>query len=126
MADQMTKLETGRAIRAELLGPDATNPSDCGQAFDATFLEYVTETLWGSLWVRDGLDRRTRALLDVAILAAMGKSDGLGVHARIALRLGCSQRELQEVLMHVTVLAGSAQGYDAFRYVKAAIGETGR
>lgn len=119
---ERSKQEIGQAIRAELLGPEfgARDPG-APALFDAPYVEFATEVVGGTLWARAGLDRRTCALLDVAILGALGRSQGLAVHVIAALRAGCTEPELQETLMHVTVFAGASAGGDAFRSAKAAI-----
>lgn len=117
----------GEAIRTELLGQDFVARERAARTpFDAPFQEMVTEFLWGRLWSRDGLDRKTRALLDVAILGALGgRGHGVSVHVEAALRAGCTEREIQETLLHVSVLAGVSAGADAFKAAKATVASFG-
>ena len=121
--DKTSRTAVGEAIRADLLGADFVGRERAARtAFDAPFQEMVTEFLWGHLWSRDGLDRKTRALLDVAILGALGgRGHGVSVHVEAALRAGCTEREIQEALLHVSVLAGVSAGSDAFKAAKATL-----
>ena len=121
--DKTSRATAGEAIRRELLGHDFVERERAARTtFDAPFQEMVTEFLWGHLWSRDGLDRKTRALLDVAILGALGgRGPGVSVHVEAALRAGCTERAIQEALLHVSVLAGVSAGSDAFKAAKATL-----
>ena len=122
-AKETFRRTAGERIRAELLGPEfVAREREARTAFDAPFQELVTEFLWGHLWTRDGLDRRTRALLDIAILGALGgRGHGVSIHVDAALRAGCTETEIRETLLHVSVLAGVSAGADAFKASKSAI-----
>lgn len=117
-----SKYETGNAVRTEVLG-DAYVAREAAQRneFTAPFQELITETVWGTLWARPDLDRRTRGLLDVAILGALGKTNGLAVHIEAALRIGCTRAEIREALLHVAVFAGVAAGAEAFRVANSTL-----
>lgn len=119
----VSRLAAGERIRAELLGPEfVARERQARTDFDGPFQELVTEFLWGHLWMRDGLERKTRALLDVAILGALGgRAHGVAVHVEAALRAGCTDLEIRETLLHVSVLAGVSAGSDAFKASKATI-----
>lgn len=112
-----TRLAAGEEIRRTVLGADfVARERQARTEFDAPFQELVTEYLWGGLWNREGLDRPTRALIDVAILAALGgRGQGVAVHVQAALNCGCTEAQIREVLLHVAVLAGVSAGADAFR-----------
>lgn len=112
----------GEAIRTALLGSEFIARERAARTgFDQPFQELVTDFLWGGLWTRKGLDQRTRALIDVAILGALGRGQGVAVHVEAALRVGCSEQEIQETLLHVSVIAGVSAGADAFRASKSAV-----
>ena len=89
--------------------------------FTAPFTEFVTEYVWGNLWARPQLDRKTRAMLDLAILGAMGRARGLALHVEAALNTGCTPAEIAEVLLQVAVYAGVSAGADAFSAAKPVI-----
>jgi len=103
---------TGAAVRREILG-DAHVDRPVS-AFRAPFIEYVTRTAWGEVWSRPGLDRRTRSCLTLAILAALGHHHELAMHVEAAVRTGVTREEIQEVLLHTTVYAGTPAGNAAF------------
>jgi 4-carboxymuconolactone decarboxylase len=75
-------------------------------AFDAPFQEFITETAWGTLWAGAGLDRRTRSLVTIALLAALGHDEELALHVRACRNTGATSDEIREALLHVAVYAG--------------------
>lgn len=74
-------------------------------AFDAEFQEWITETAWGGVWSRPGLDTRTRSLVTIGILAALGR-DELDLHLQAIGNTGVSREEVIEVMYHVAIYAG--------------------
>jgi 4-carboxymuconolactone decarboxylase len=86
--------------------------------------ELVTEYCWGAVWTREGLDRRTRSLLNLGMLTALGKSQELGAHVRGALTNGCTETEIQETLLQAAVYCGVPAGLEAFRVAERAIEES--
>ena len=89
--------------------------------FSAPLQELLTEYCWGGPWSRDGLPHQTRSLLNIAILGALNRPRELAIHTKGALRNGCSEAEIAEVLLQMTVYAGVAAGVDAFHVVEGAI-----
>jgi AhpD family alkylhydroperoxidase len=85
--------------------------------FDADFQRFITEGAWGSVWARPDLDRRTRSLVTIAILAALGCEE-LSVHIRASRNTGVDPHEIAEVLMHVAVYAGVPAANAAFAVAK--------
>lgn len=83
--------------------------------------KHVTEYCWGMVWTREGLDRKTRSMLTLAILTTLGKTTELKGHVRGAINNGCTVEEIREVLLHATVYAGVPAGVDAFRNAKEAL-----
>jgi len=73
---------------------------------DADFQRFITETAWGSVWSRPGLDRKTRHLLTIAVLAALGKEHELALHIGASPNTGVTADELKEALLQVAVYAG--------------------
>ena len=116
----MGSFEEGVRIRSEVLGAEhvarsAENATD----LDRPFLEWITTNVWGDLWADPTLDRRTRSLITIAILAALGR-DELALHLRASVRTGVSDAELAQVLQHVSVYAGVPAANHAFQIAKTA------
>jgi len=108
--------EDGLSTRREVLGADYVDQSlASADEFMMTFQRMTTEWCWGRVWNRPGLDRRTRSLLNLAMLTALGRSRELKLHVRGALTNGVSVLEIQETLLHATVYCGIPAGLDAFR-----------
>ncbi|MBA2554528.1 MAG: carboxymuconolactone decarboxylase family protein, partial [Geodermatophilaceae bacterium] len=80
-----------------------------GAASDFTrpFQDYITASVWGSIWSRPGLDRRTRSCITVAVLAALRAHEELALHVRAAIRNGVTREEISEILLHVAGYAGA-------------------
>ena len=100
--------DAGLRVRREVLGDEYVDRAT-ESATDLTrpFQEYVTRSAWGSVWAREGLDRRTRSAITLALLAALGRERELPVHVRAALRNGLAVEEIGEVLLHTAVYAGA-------------------
>ena len=108
--------EQGLAIRKEVLGAEHVERSlSRATDFDRPMQELVTEYCWGGVWSRPGLDRRSRSLINLAMLAALGRSQELEMHIRGAVTNGVSHEEITEVLLQVAVYCGVPAGIDAFR-----------
>lgn len=108
--------EKGLAVRREVLGPDYVDGS-LGRAdeFMMAFQNITTEMCWGYAWTRPGLDRRTRSLLNLAMLTALGRPAELKLHVKGALANGVTVDEIKEALLHATVYCGIPAGLDAFK-----------
>ncbi len=105
-------------VRKEVLGSEYVEQALARTTeFDADFQHYITETAWGSVWARPDLDRRTRSLVTIAILAALGREE-LVVHLRGSRNSGVDPKEIAEVLMHVAVYAGVPAANAAFAVAK--------
>src|SRR5206468_3080375 len=91
--------------------------------FMMAFQDAVTELAWGYSWSRPGLDRRTRLILTLGILAGLGRYEELGIYAQGAGRNGVTVDELKEILIHVTSYCGTPAGRQSFVAVHAAIFE---
>ncbi|HWP34618.1 MAG TPA: 4-carboxymuconolactone decarboxylase, partial [Thermodesulfobacteriota bacterium] len=111
--------ERGLAVRRAVLG-EAHVARALAQAtpFDADFQRFVTEHVWGSVWTRPGLDRRTRSLLTIGLLAALGHHEELRLHLRATRRTGVTADEVKEVLLHTAVYAGVPASHGAFRVAR--------
>jgi 4-carboxymuconolactone decarboxylase len=99
--------DRGMAVRREVLGDAHVDRAIAGTTpLTAPFQEFITRYAWGSVWGRDGLDRRTRSCVTLAVLAALRCEEELAMHVRAARRNGLSPAEIGEVLLHTAVYAG--------------------
>lgn len=107
--------EAGMKVRREVLGDAHVDRAvESTTEFTAPFQELITRYAWGSVWARDGLDRRTRSSITLALLAALGREGELAMHVRAARRNGLSPQEISEVLLHTAVYAGVPAANAAF------------
>jgi 4-carboxymuconolactone decarboxylase len=93
--------------------------------FDRDFQQFITRTAWGQVWDRPGLDLRTRSMITIAILAALGRLEELELHLGVTPRLGVSPSEVSEVLLHVAVYAGIPAANRAFGVAKRVLDQGG-
>ena len=116
--------EAGLQVRREVLGTAHVDRS-LGQVteFSRPIQELVTEYCWGAVWTRPGLDRRTRSLLNLAMLSALNRGHELGVHVRGAIRNGVTPEEIQEALMQVAIYVGVPASLESFRIAEAKLEE---
>lgn len=106
----------GLAVRREVLGADYVDASLAkADDFMAGFQQLTTEIAWGSIWTRPGLDRKTRSMIVLAMLAALSKPNELKLHVRGALTNGVTRDEIKEILMQACAYAGIPAGLEAFR-----------
>lgn len=118
--------DDGMAVRREVLGDAYVDRASArATGFTADWQEHITTTAWGGVWTRPGLDRRTRSMLTVALLAALGHHHELGVHVAGAIRNGVTPAELREVLMHTSVYAGVPAANSAFGVAQSVLAELG-
>jgi 4-carboxymuconolactone decarboxylase len=116
MADSLYDL--GMKVRKEVLGSEHVERATARvTTFDAEFQHFITEMAWGSLWARPDLDRRTRSLVTIAILAALGREE-LALHLRASQNIGVDPHEIAEVLRHVAVYAGVPAANAAYSAAK--------
>jgi 4-carboxymuconolactone decarboxylase len=94
-------------VRREVLGDAHVDRAEASKtAFDTPFQRFITETAWGTLWASDALDRPTRSLVTIAILAALGRQEELALHLRASANTGATPEQIREALLHVAVYAG--------------------
>ena len=116
------RYEQGLEIRRTVLGREYVDAAlASADELGRPLQELVTEYCWGALWGRPGLPRETRSLLNVGLLAALNRPHELQLHTRGALRNGCSESEIVEVVLEVAVYCGVPAAVDAMRVVRAAI-----
>ena len=115
---------TGAAVRREVLGDtDVERAEASADDLDAAFERYVTETVWGTVWARADLDRRTRSLLVIALLAQQGDDDDLARHLRATRNTGATIDDIREAILMVAVYAGVPAASRAMRVAKRVHGE---
>lgn len=118
------RYEDGLRVRREVLGPEYVDTAlENADEFSQEWQDFVTENAWGVVWTRPGLDRRTRSLITLAVLASTNKYAELRVHTGGALRNGCSEQEIQEVFLHCAVYAGVPSAVEAFRVAQPVVAE---
>ena len=114
--DMNSQFDKGLARRKQVMGEDFV-ANAFGKATDFTLpmQHYITKNAWGDVWQRDGLDLKTRSLITVAMLIALGKQHELKGHVRGALNNGASVAEIQEVLLHASIYCGVPAAVEAYR-----------
>ncbi len=113
-----SRFDSGMKVRREVLGNEHVERAQARiTQFDADFQRFITETAWGSVWARPDLDRRTRSLVTIAILAALGREE-LALHLHASRNLDVDPHEISEVLLHVAVYAGVPAANTAFAMAK--------
>jgi len=113
------RYEEGMRVRREVLGDEHVDRAvSATTALDSDFQRWITESVWGELWANPGLDRRTRSLVTIAILAAL-RSEELELHLKASLNTGVTNEELEQVLRHVAVYAGVPAANSAIAKAKA-------
>jgi 4-carboxymuconolactone decarboxylase len=112
----------GMAVRRAVLGDDHVDRAVAGTtALTADFQDFIIRYAWGDVWSRPGLDRASRSRVTIALLAALGHHDELGMHVIAGLRNGLTRDEIGEVLLHTSVYAGVPAANAAFRVAQAAL-----
>jgi 4-carboxymuconolactone decarboxylase len=107
--------EKGLKARKEVVGPEYVERAfKEADAFGMPMQELVTEYCWGWLWNRPGLERKTRSMLNLAMLAVLNRPAELKSHVRGALRNGCTKEEISEVLLQAAVYGGVPVGMSSF------------
>ena len=111
--------EKGLQVRREVLGAEHVDAS-LSQAddFSRPLQELVTEYCWGNVWSRPGLDRKTRSLLNLAMLTALNRPHEVKLHVRGALNNGCSKNDIMEVLLQTAIYCGVPAAMDSLRVAK--------
>lgn len=114
----------GIQVRRAVLGDAHVDHATASQTpFDADFQRFITETAWGDIWSRPGLDRKTRHLLTMAMLAALGKEGELAMHIRATRNTGVTADELKEAFLQVAIYAGIPAANTAFTTAKRVFSE---
>ena len=113
------RFDQGMAMRKSVLGAEHVARAEANKTdFDADFQRIITEGAWGTIWTRPGIDKRTRHMLTLAIIAALGKHDELAMHIRATRNTGVTQEEVREILLQVLIYAGAPAANSAFGIAK--------
>jgi 4-carboxymuconolactone decarboxylase len=114
----------GLEVRRQVLGDAHVDRAQANTtSFDADFQRFITESAWGSVWSRPGLDRESRQMITIAILAALGKEHELALHLRATANTGVTADQVKEVLLQVAVYAGVPAANTAVAIAKKVFSE---
>jgi 4-carboxymuconolactone decarboxylase len=116
--------DKGLAIRKSVIGTEFVEKAlASADDFNMPLQELVTEYCWGAVWGREGLEKKTRSLLNIAMLSTLNRPHELKVHVKGAIRNGATKTEIREVLLQVAIYAGVPAAVDSFRVAKEALVE---
>lgn len=126
MTQQDPKFEAGMRIRREMFGPAlAEDRIEQATEFNRAFEDIMTRYCFGEVWARPGLDRATRSLLTIAILATQGRAAPLKVHVKGAIANGCTKEQIRETLLHTAIYAGVPAGAEGFGHAAQVLKDLG-
>jgi len=113
------RYERGMTVRKAVLGTDHVTRAEANKTeFDADFQRFITESVWGDVWSRSGLELKTRQMITMAILATLGRQEELGAHVRATRYTGVTRDEVKEILLQVAVYAGAPAANSAYALAK--------
>jgi len=122
--DQKT-FERGREIRSSVLGKDfVDNAFKTADDFNRPLQEIVTEYCWGAIWGREELPKKTRSMLNLAMISALNRPHELKAHIKGALVNGVTRVEIREILLQVAIYCGVPAAVDSFRIAREAFAES--
>jgi len=120
------RFERGLKVRREVLGAEYVDRSIAeADEFSRPMQELVTEYCWGEIWTQPELPRKTRSLINIAMISALNRPHELKLHVRGALRNGCSKEEIRAVLMQVAIYCGVPAAIDGLRVAREVLKEEG-
>lgn len=128
MSENDTKalFDRGLKVRREVLGADYVDRSLANaNDFMMAFQHVTTEWCWGYVWDRPGLDRKTRSIINLAMLTALNRAPELRLHVKGALNNGLTPDEIKEVLLQATIYCGIPAGLEAFKTTNEVLQEAG-
>lgn len=122
--EQDGPFERGLRVRRDVLGAQHVDRSLAQVSdFSRPVQEFVTEFCWGAVWDRPQLDRRTRSLLNLAMLTALNRMHEFAVHVRGAINNGCTEEEIREVLLQTAAYCGAPAALESFRVAERVLDE---
>ena len=124
MSDDVTLFEKGLEMRRAVLGAEYVDRSIANvDEFNKPFQKLVTEWCWGEAWTRPGLDKKTRSMLNLAMLTALNRPNEVRLHVRGAINDGVTKAEIQEVLLQTCIYCGVPAALESFRIASEVIKE---
>lgn len=116
--------EKGLEIRKSVLGEEYVEKAlAAADDFNMPLQRLVTEYCWGACWGREGLEKKTRSLLNLAMISSLNRNHELKAHVKGAIRNGCTKEEIREVLLQVAIYCGVPAAVDSFRVAREALSE---
>jgi len=116
--------ERGTRVRRDVLGDEHVDAAiERTTPFTEPFQDLITRYAWGDVWSREGLDRRTRSAITLAVLTALGREGEIAMHVRAARRHGMTPEEISEVLLHTAVYAGLPAANAAYAIAQRVLDE---
>jgi 4-carboxymuconolactone decarboxylase len=124
MTADADRYDQGMEVRRAVLGDAHVDRAVANTTeFTAPFQDFITRTAWGDVWSRPGLDRRTRSIITLTVLTALGHENELAMHVRAAVRNGLTAEEIGEVLLHTAIYAGVPASNTAFGIAQKVLAE---
>jgi 4-carboxymuconolactone decarboxylase len=118
------RFDRGLEIRKAVLGAEfVENSFKTADAFNMPMQELTTEYCWGHVWGREGLPRKTRSMLNLAMISALNRPHELKMHIKGALKNGVTREEISEIFLQVAIYCGVPAGVDSFRIAREAFAE---
>jgi 4-carboxymuconolactone decarboxylase len=118
--------EKGLKVRREVLGAEYVDKAIASaDDFNRPLQELVTEYCWGAVWTRPGLDRRTRSIINLAMLTALNRPHEIKLHVRGAINNGLSKDDIREVFLQTAIYCGVPAAIDSFRVAREVFKEMG-
>jgi len=127
ITENSPQFEEGMTVRRAVLGDEYVDASLArSTGFSEPLQKMVTEVVWGGVWTRGGLPRKTRSMLNLGILAALGQQHELKAHTRGALNNGCTPEEMVEIVLQVAAYCGAPAALAAMRTVQETVEQVAR
>ncbi len=118
--------DRGLKVRKEVLGAEyVDNAINSADEFSLPLQEYLTAHAWAASWARPGLEKKTRSMLNLAMLTALNRGHEFRIHVKGALNNGVTKEEIREILIHAAVYCGAPAAMDSFRIAKEVFKEQG-
>ena len=118
------RFDKGMAVRRSVLGDAHVDRAEAAKTdFDLPFQTLITEGAWGTVWASEGISRRERSMITLALLAATGNFEEIPMHVRATARTGASARDIQEAFQHVAIYAGVPRANHALKLAKQTLAE---
>jgi 4-carboxymuconolactone decarboxylase len=118
------QFEQGMQVRREVLGDAHVDHAIAATTeFTAPFQDFITRYAWGGAWTRPGLDRRTRSVITLTALTALGRENEIAMHVRAALHNGLTEQEIAEIFIHTAIYAGVPAANAAFAIAQQVLDE---